>query len=77
MLKDQVEMPKVIVTDHDTTLMNSITKVFPNSYTLLCRYHITKNVRSRVKPTVGKKQIESEDGKMMKEGVVMEKIMDV
>ncbi|XP_050875059.1 uncharacterized protein LOC127078669 [Lathyrus oleraceus] len=30
-------------------------------------YHITKNVRSRVKPTVGKKQIKVEDGKM--EGV--------
>ena len=60
-------MPKAIVTDHDTTLMNVIAKVFPSSYALLCRYHITKNVRSRVKIAAGTKQIESEDGKMVKD----------
>ncbi|XP_050875905.1 uncharacterized protein LOC127079564 [Lathyrus oleraceus] len=76
MLKDQVEMLKVIVTDRVTALMNLIAKVFPTSYALLCRYHITKNARSRVKPTVRTKQIESEDGKMVKAGVVVEKIMD-
>ncbi|XP_050908699.1 protein FAR-RED ELONGATED HYPOCOTYL 3-like [Lathyrus oleraceus] len=46
MLKDKKYMPKVIVTDRDITLMNSVAKVFPTSYTLLCRHHITKNVRS-------------------------------
>ncbi|CAK8570909.1 unnamed protein product [Lathyrus sativus] len=35
MLKDQEEMPKVIVTDHDTALMNSVAKVFHTSYALL------------------------------------------
>lgn len=76
MLKDQEEMTKVIVTKRDTVLMNSIANVFPTSYALLCRYHITKNVRSRVKLAVETKQIESENGKMVKAGVVVEKIMD-
>ena len=46
MLKDQEDMPKVIVTDHDTTLMNVVSIVFPTSSALLCRYHIKKKVRS-------------------------------
>ncbi|XP_050889882.1 protein FAR-RED ELONGATED HYPOCOTYL 3-like [Lathyrus oleraceus] len=73
LLKDQGEMPKAIVTDRDTALMNLVPKVFPSSNALFYRYHITKNVRSRVKHAVGMKQIESEDGKMVKEGVVVKK----
>lgn len=69
-------MLNVILTDRDTTLMNSIAKVFPTSYALLCKYHITKNVRSRLKSTVGTKQIKDEDGKMVKPSVVLEKIID-
>lgn len=53
-------MPEVIVTHHDIALMNSVAKVFHNSYPLLYRYHNTKNVRSRVKLAVGKKQIKGE-----------------
>lgn len=63
MLKDQEEMPKVIVIERDTTLMNSTAKVFSTSYALLCRYSIIKNMRSRVKLTVETKQMNSEDGK--------------
>lgn len=66
-------MPKVIVTDRDTDLMNSVAKVFSASYALLCRYYITKNVRSWVKLAVGTKQIESEYGNMVKTDVVVEK----
>lgn len=76
MLKDQENMPKVIVTNRNTTLMNSIAKVFPASYVLLCRYHMAKKERSKLKPTVGTKQIKSEDGKMVKAGVILESIMD-
>ena len=68
-------MPKVIVTDRDTTLMNVVAIVFLTSSALLCRYHITKNVRSRVKPVVGSKQIAGEDGKLVKSGVIVDKIM--
>lgn len=44
MLKDKEDTPKVIVTDRDAALMNLFAKVFPTSYVLLCRNHITKNV---------------------------------
>ncbi|XP_050876420.1 uncharacterized protein LOC127080131 [Lathyrus oleraceus] len=39
-------------------------------------YHITQNMRSWVKPAVRTKQIEPGDGKLVKAGVVVEKIMD-
>ena len=76
LLKKHVEMPQAIVTDRDTALMNAVAKVFPSSNALLCRYHITKNVRSRVKPAVGTELVELEDGKLVKAGVIVEKIMD-
>lgn len=43
--------------------MNLVAKVFHTSYSLLCRYHITKNVRDRLKSAVGTKQINDEDEK--------------
>lgn len=76
LLKDQVNMPNAIVIDRDTTLMNLIAKLFFTSYTLLCRYQITKNIRSRLKPTVGTKQIKGEDRKKVKSSVVVEEITD-
>lgn len=36
LLKDQENMLNAIVTDRDITVMNSIAKSFPISYTLLC-----------------------------------------
>lgn len=47
--KDQENMLNVIVTDRDIAMMNSIAKVCPTSYALLCRYHITKNVSNQLK----------------------------
>ncbi|XP_058776942.1 protein FAR1-RELATED SEQUENCE 5-like [Vicia villosa] len=35
MLKDQENMPQVIITDHDITLMNSVSTMFPNSFASL------------------------------------------
>lgn len=72
MLKNQENMSNVIVTDHNTALMNSVAKVFHTLYALLCKYHVTKNVRSRLKP-VGGTRIKGEDGKMVKPGVVLER----
>jgi hypothetical protein len=42
-------MPKVIVTNRDTVLMNDVAKVFPKFNALVCRFHISKNVRARCK----------------------------
>ncbi|XP_052728537.1 uncharacterized protein LOC108327432 [Vigna angularis] len=41
--------PQVIVSDRDLSLMNSIGNVFPLSYQLLCRFHISKNVLAKCK----------------------------
>lgn len=70
-LKDKENMSQVIITGCDTTLMNPVGTVFPTSLTLLCKYYITKNVRSRVKLAVGTKQVKLQDGKMVKPGVVV------
>lgn len=75
-LKDQGNMPQAKDTDRDTALMNSISSVFPTSSALLWKYHITKNVKSQVKPAVGTKQIKLEDEKMIKLGLVVENIMN-
>lgn len=69
-------MSKVIEIERTTALMSSVTKVFPTSYALLYRYHITKNVRNRLKLALRIKKIKGEDGKMIKVGVVVENIMD-
>lgn len=75
-MKGKGDTSKVIVTDHNTALINSIAKVFSNSYRLLCRYHIKKNTRSQVKPMVRTKQIKGEDIKMVKTDVIVERIMN-
>jgi len=41
--------PGVIVTDRELGLMNAIHKVFPTTNTLLCRWHISKNVLANYK----------------------------
>lgn len=56
--------------------MDLVAKVFLILYALLCKYNVTKNVRSRLKPTVCTKQINDEDGKMVKPGMSSEKIVD-
>jgi hypothetical protein len=44
LLKIKDTMLNVIISDKDLTLMNVVAKVFPNSATLVCKYHIFKNV---------------------------------
>lgn len=75
-LKDKENTPKVIVIDRNTVLMSSVANVFPTSCILLCRYYIIKNVRSRVKPAIGTKQIKGEDRKMVKGSMIVVRIMN-
>ena len=48
-------LPEFIVTDKDSTLVNAMKIVFPESTKLLCRFHINKNVKAKCKTLVGKK----------------------
>jgi len=56
LLSSKDNIPKVIVTDRYGALMNVVATVFPKTYTMLCFFHIGKNVRAkcitdcRVKP---------------------------
>ena len=43
------KMPKVIATDRELALMNSIQRVFPHAVNLLCIWHIQKNVVANCK----------------------------
>ena len=45
----------VIVTDKDLILMNAMKNVFLECTNLLCRFHIDKNVKTKCKSLVGKK----------------------
>jgi len=46
---------EVIVIEKDITLMNAVKIVFPKATNLLCRFHINKNVKTKCKTLVGKK----------------------
>jgi len=41
-------MPKVDVTDRDTTLMNSVAKVLPKTSAILHYFHVGRNVRAEI-----------------------------
>jgi transposase-like protein len=47
LLTSKLNMPKVVVTDRDTALMNVIATVLPETYHILCYFHIEKNVKAR------------------------------
>jgi hypothetical protein len=51
--------PKVIVTDRELALMNSLDKVFPGCQNLLCIWHINKNIVAKCKPIITPKNWET------------------
>jgi len=67
LLSLKLNMPKVIVTDRDTTLMNVVAKVLPKNAALLCYFHTKKNVRTKcitdykVKPNPKNVKVDGKD----------------
>ena len=43
----KMNMPKVVVTDRDTALMNAVANVLPESYAMNYYIHVQKNVKAR------------------------------
>lgn len=76
MLKDLENMSHMIPTDHNVVLVNSAAKVFPTSFTLLCRYRLTRIVIGRLKLVIGDKQIKGKHKKMVKPNVILKNMMD-
>jgi len=48
LLEPNSDMPKVVVTDRDTSLMNVVANVLPDCSAILCYFHVGKNVRARI-----------------------------
>jgi len=74
LLMSKMNMPKVIVTDKDMSLMKAVGNVFPESYAMNCYFHVQANVKQRCildcKYPLGKK-----DGKEVKPRDVVKKVM--
>jgi len=72
LLTSKMNMPKVIVTDRDASLMKAVADVFPESYAMNCYFHVQKNVKARCildcRYPCGKKT-----GKEVKHGDVVKK----
>jgi len=45
LLNSKLNMPRVIVTNRGTALVNFVAKVLPETAALLCHFHIERNVR--------------------------------
>ncbi|GAU43120.1 hypothetical protein TSUD_373150 [Trifolium subterraneum] len=48
LVRNEDSLPKVILTDRDTALMNVVGQVFPTSAAMVCRVHVEKNVGSKI-----------------------------
>jgi len=74
LLTSKKNMPNVIVTDRNMSLMKAVGNVFPESYAMNCYFHVQANVKQRCildcKYHLGKK-----DGKEVKPRDVVKKIM--
>ena len=74
LLTSKMNMPKVVVTNRDKTLMNVVATVLPECYAMNCYFHVQKNVKARCildcRYPLGKK-----NGKEVKHGDVVKKIM--
>ncbi|MFQ6637286.1 hypothetical protein Gotur_012899, partial [Gossypium turneri] len=47
--------PRVIVTDKELALMNACQQVFPDATRLLCRWHITENIKKHCRQSIKSK----------------------
>ncbi|XP_057418148.1 uncharacterized protein LOC130712327 [Lotus japonicus] len=52
LLLREEDMPKVMVTDKDSALMNAVTTTFPTAAHMLCQFHIAKCVKAKCKLTI-------------------------
>jgi transposase-like protein len=50
-VRQDIKLPDVILTDDTAALKNSLNSIFPSVPQLLCEFHINKNVESRLSKT--------------------------
>jgi hypothetical protein len=66
---------KVVVTDQKNALMNVVNTVFLEASSLICEYHIRRNVREKSKTYCKVKDLKGKDGKEIKSSVVGKTVM--
>jgi len=47
--ENDIITPKLLVTDRELVLLNTLDKLFPTSNYILCRWHININVIAKIK----------------------------
>ena len=47
LLTSNMNMPRVVVTDRDLSLMKAVANVLPESYAMNCYFHVQKIVKQR------------------------------
>jgi len=74
LLTSKTNMPKVIVTSRDMSLMKAVGNIFPESYAMNCYFHVQANVKQRCVLDC-KYPLRKKDGEEVKPGDVVKKIM--
>lgn len=54
-----LEPPCTILTDKEKALINACKAVFPDAYTMICLWHVNKNILSKARPLIRKEPLDS------------------
>ncbi|ODM20249.1 hypothetical protein SI65_03302 [Aspergillus cristatus] len=54
-----LEPPCTILTDKEKALINACKGVFPDAYTMICLWHVNKNILSKARPIIHKELLDS------------------
>jgi hypothetical protein len=56
---NKIPLPQVVLTDWEQALINSLAELFPDSYHMLCTWHIQKNLVTNGAKTIKNKEPEA------------------
>jgi hypothetical protein len=59
MIENDVPLARIILTDRDLACMKALCQVFPGIPIMVCRWHMVKNVESRVRQELGQARVEN------------------
>ncbi|ETL38491.1 hypothetical protein L914_09908 [Phytophthora nicotianae] len=56
--ENDIDSPNIFLTDRILACMNSLDRVFPDAPSMICRWHMTKNVGSMARKHLGQVDVE-------------------
>jgi len=59
MLEHDISCPRVIISDRDLACLKSLDRVFPDTPSMVCRWHMIKNVESMTRKHLGQVEVEN------------------